>query len=286
MQAQIEQELVLDKATIQIATFSWEGFEEAPSAPGYRVSQRLSDDHPPLQLGNLSRADVLPRVHSVGFLPPGHSVRVFPIEKPLRVIFCIFDEDYFENTTGISRSQWQEQVESLVLIKNNRLELMMQEIYAEITARQEGFELAIAACSDMIMVELARYVKQRIDKPNQAGTNDSLAAWHIRQILDRIHAASQSGYPSLQELAELCNMSQGHLARSFKQATGWQIHKYIAEERIRRAKQLLGQPGLSCEEIAGQLDFRSAAYFSTVFRNKTGKTPTEYRKQLLDRTSP
>lgn len=67
MQQSIEQELILDKVTIQIASFSWDEFEEALSAPGYRVSQRLSDDHAPLQFGNLSRMDVLPRVNSVGF---------------------------------------------------------------------------------------------------------------------------------------------------------------------------------------------------------------------------
>lgn len=281
MQEKIEQELLLDKVMIQVATFSWEGFEEAPSASGYRISQRLSDDHAPLQLGNLSREDILPRVNSVGFLPPEHPVVLFPIQTPLRVLFCIFDEQYFETTTGVTRQQWQQQVESLVLIRNSRLETLMQEIYTELTARQHGYELAITACSNMIMVELARYAKQRIDAPVQQKGASVLAAWHIRRILDRIHTSDQLGYPSLRELAELCAMSEGHLARSFKQATGWQIHKYISEDRIRKARLLLSQPELSCEEIAKRLDYRSAAYFSTAFRNKTGQTPTAYRKQLL-----
>ena len=97
-------------------------------------------------------------------------------------------------------------------------------------------------------------------------------------IPPRIENSPGKGYPSLAELADICGISEGHLARSFKAATGWQIQKYIAEERLALAKSLLADSETSCEAIAEQLGYGSAAYFSTSFRRATGRTPTAFRR--------
>jgi AraC-like DNA-binding protein len=74
-------------------------------------------------------------------------------------------------------------------------------------------------------------------------------------------------------------MSQSHLMRTFKVSTGWQIHKYIAEERMKSAKLMLAEDQLNTKEISARLGFRSPAYFATAFLRMTGMTPTEYRRQ-------
>jgi len=106
----------------------------------------------------------------------------------------------------------------------------------------------------------------------------------LRRIEERIRASLEMGYPISSELADICGISQGHLARSFKASTGWQIHRYIAEERIKTAKAMLAQGQLSCEEVSARLGFKSPGYFSTAFRRMTGKTPSEFRRQALARS--
>ena len=101
------------------------------------------------------------------------------------------------------------------------------------------------------------------------------------RALERALRQHDRDFHWLAELADLCGISQGHLARTFKESTGWQIHKYIAEERLKAAKSMLADDHLSCEAIAAQLGFKSQAYFSTAFRRMTGKTPSEYRDQLF-----
>lgn len=269
-----EHEVVLPHALIQLATVNWEGVEETPPYPGYVLSQRLSENHPPLRIGNMAAAEILPRVHSVGFLPPGCPIRLLPVEKPLRVLYCMFDTDYFEEVTGIAQTQWDQQLGSLLAIKNKRLEILMQEIYGELMQPDFGYERVLESVSVMILVELSRYSRQLSQKKSGEGV---LAPWQLRRIQERIQASQQLGYPSLAELAALCGISQGHLARTFKASTGWQIHKYIAEERLKAAKQLLAEAQMSCEEVSACLGFKSSAYFSTVFRRMTGQTPSEYR---------
>lgn len=108
-----------------------------------------------------------------------------------------------------------------------------------------------------------------------------MAPWQLRRIEERIQASLELGYPDSSELANLCGVSQGHLARAFKASTGWQIHRYIAEQRLDAAKTMLAEERVSCEEVSLRLGFTSAGYFSTAFRRMTGKTPREFRKQAL-----
>ncbi len=282
-----EQIVTTPHFSVLLHTVSWDGVEDTPAYRGYNLSQRLSDNHSPLRIGRLSTAEVMPRVHAVGLLPPGQAIRLYPMEHPLRVLNCIYDESYFEETTQVPAEQWEKYTSALVFMRNQRLETLMQEIHAEIEQPGFGSEILIESVANMILVELARYMRQLQRKSGKGNEGLGLAPWQLRRVQERIQASPQAGYPSLAELALLCNISEGHLARSFKAATGWQIHKYVTAERMKTAKALLLDDNLSCEEVAARLGFRSAAYFSTAFRRITGKTPTEFRRQSVPaRTSP
>ncbi len=280
MQQQLEKELQLTSATLQIATISWEGLGERPKYSRFSLYQRLSENHSPIRIGNLATPEMLPRPRSVGFLPPGRSIRLFPIEKPLRVLYCFYDADFVESITEISSERWQKHTDELVTIKNQRLEILMQEIYGELEQPDVGQRQMIESVCTMMLVELGRHLRKLERQGARHGEALPLASWQLGRIQERIQASPELGYPGLSELAELCGVSQSHLARAFKSTTGWQIHKFIAGERLKTAKSLLAESQLSCEEIAARLGFSSAGYFSTSFRRSTGRTPTEFRRRI------
>jgi len=281
MKQHIEINETFANVAVQLATVSWRAVEESSAASdGYSLCQRLSDDHPPLRIGNVAAHEAFPRVRSVGFLPPGCSVRLFPVEKPLRVLNCVFDSEYFQRTTGITEEHWERYTDQLVSIRNKRIEIMMQEIHAELVQPGYGHELLVESAGNMILVEMARYARELENRKAGQGASPALAPWQLRRIQQRIDAALEQGYPNLTELADMCGISQSHLMRSFKASTGWQIHKYIAEERLKTAKHLLGEEQYSCQAVSERLGFRSAAYFSTAFRRMTGKSPREYQRQV------
>jgi len=280
MEQVIERHMSLPKVTVQLATVNWtEAQDVQPESQGYNICQRLSDDHSPLRIGNINAREAFPRVNSVGFLPPGCSVRLYPIDGPFRVLNCAFEPALFESVTDIDQRQWEEHTGALVSIKDRRLEMLMQEIYAELIQPGFGNELLIEAASTMILVEMARYVRRLDEAGSRGSAGQGLAPWQLRRINERLAQALDLGYPGLDELADLSGISQSHLMRSFKASTGWPIHKYISEERLRAAKQMLAGDGLNSKEIASRLGFRSPAYFATAFRRMTGKTPTEYRRE-------
>ena len=83
---------------------------------------------------------------------------------------------------------------------------------------------------------------------------------------------------SLEAVASEVNMSYSWFRKLFKEYTGLSPANYIQEMKIERAKNMLMTSELSIKEIAYLLNFESVSYFSLTFRNRTGKTPTEYRQ--------
>jgi AraC-like DNA-binding protein len=279
----VEKTLSLPNVSVHLATIEWSGVEEVePQNFGYNICQRLSEDHAPLRIENINVAEAFPRVRSVAFLPPGCTVKMHTVNGPFRVLNCNFEKTYFESITKIDQNFWEDHRQALVAIKDRRLEVMMQELYAEL--EQPGFagDLLIEAVSTMTLVEMARYGRRLEQLKGPGASGHGLAPWQLRRINERLEASLELGYPGIDELARICSISQSHLMRSFKTSTGWPIHKYVAEERLRAAKKMLAGEHLNSKEIASRLGFRSPAYFATAFRRMTGKTPTEYRREARE----
>jgi AraC-like DNA-binding protein len=280
MEQVIEKEVNVSHVAVQLATVQWGCAEQVlPPDFGYSICQRLSDNHSALRIGNFVVNEAFPRVRSVGFMPPGCAIQLYPVDSPFRLLNCVFDKTFFEDSTQIAQDLWDEHTAALVPIKNRRVEMLMQDIYAELVQPGFAHTLLIEAACTMILVEMARYGHRLCEDSQLSRGGQSMAPWRMRRIRERIAASAESGYPSLAELARLCSISQSHLMRTFKASTGWPIHKYVAEERLKAAKQLLLQDQLTTNQISAKLGFRSPAYFATAFRRMTGKTPTEYRRE-------
>ena len=78
-------------------------------------------------------------------------------------------------------------------------------------------------------------------------------------------------------LARLSHMSPSLLKKTFSRYAGVGVMEYIRTRKINHAIPRL-RAGGSVQEIAADLGFTDAGYFSTVFRRVTGHTPTHYRK--------
>lgn len=74
-------------------------------------------------------------------------------------------------------------------------------------------------------------------------------------------------------------LNPDYLARIFKKETGKSIGAYLMEKRLHEAKKLLVQSHTHINEIAQQVGYDNFSYFSQIFKEKTGTTPGEYRKQ-------
>ena len=84
---------------------------------------------------------------------------------------------------------------------------------------------------------------------------------------------------TVKKLAEELELSESYLSVLFKRETGVAVSEYIRRRRIDTAKALLEYTEFNCLEIAEYLCFSSDSHFSRVFREYTGQSPSEFRKQ-------
>jgi YesN/AraC family two-component response regulator len=78
-------------------------------------------------------------------------------------------------------------------------------------------------------------------------------------------------------LAETVHLSPGYLGDLLKKETGMNAQDHIHHVVIEHAKNVLLNSSLTVSEIAFQLGFDYPQYFSRLFKQKTGKTPLEFR---------
>lgn len=77
--------------------------------------------------------------------------------------------------------------------------------------------------------------------------------------------------------ASLLNISPGYLNEIVKEVTGMSVTLYIRNELILQAKRLLVHTGLSIKEISNMLGIDDYAYFSRIFMQTTGISPSAFR---------
>lgn len=82
---------------------------------------------------------------------------------------------------------------------------------------------------------------------------------------------------TIQQVAEELGVSYSNFRKLFKEFTGISPALYQQDLRLQRAKELLATTSLSIKEIAYRLRFESPDYFSSKFKIKTGKKPSEFR---------
>ncbi len=82
---------------------------------------------------------------------------------------------------------------------------------------------------------------------------------------------------NVDEICKSIGVSRIQLYRKVKALLGCNVNDYILAVRLQKAKYLLNETEMSIAEIADKVGFSSAAYFSTVFKNKFIVTPSEFR---------
>ena len=110
---------------------------------------------------------------------------------------------------------------------------------------------------------------------NFSGTQSSL----IRQVNSYIHKNYNQNI-SLQTIADTFLVSCGHLSRLYRKETGVSLISAINNRRIEVAKRLLKDPRNRVFEVARAVGIEEPTYFTHLFTQVTGVSPSAYRKQL------
>ena len=154
------------------------------------------------------------------------------------------------------------------------VELMSAGRGAKRKAAEDGFRTATSLLTGLLM-DMDRYADEA-----QAGDLRPTQRHHhkvVMQIASRITESPAEVVPVAQ-LAAHAGYSPDHFARVFASVLGRGPQQFIVQARIDRARQLLAESGLSVGQISDALGYESLFFFCRQFKQKTGLTPSQYRR--------
>ena len=122
--------------------------------------------------------------------------------------------------------------------------------------------------------EVSKYVK--------SGLKNAEAEKYYGSLLDLIEKEElfQNGKLLLKDVADRLGISNNYLSQIINQKTGKNFFRFINEYRVEKAKQLLADKAgkYTILSIAYDCGFNSKSSFNTIFKEYTGKTPSEFLK--------
>jgi AraC family transcriptional regulator len=212
-------------------------------------------------------------VGEVFFFPAGQVVHARSQCRQQYSVVCHFEPEAARRWFEEDLTWTDARLLASLNVTHPRVRALLADLAEELTHPGFAHAAMIELMAAQIGIELARYLKGIEERPCTGG----LSPRNLRLIDARL---TQDGAPpTLSELAILCGLSVRHLTRAFRASRRRSIGRYIADERMQRAKRWLGA-GRSVKWIAYTMGFNSPAALSTAFRRTTGERPRDYLQRL------
>lgn len=133
-------------------------------------------------------------------------------------------------------------------------------------------EIPLDLKEDSIFLFLLKKILEHL-KPFIIQTKNRMVQEICEMVLERPEEKH-----NLNRIAERYFVNQKYLGSVFKQEIKVSFSQYLSALKIHRAEVLLVDQNLKVYEVAEQLGYEDVDYFSRIFKNAVGKTPSNYRE--------
>ncbi len=177
-------------------------------------------------------------------------------------VFCtnLFNDSFFQTGKPVLYVGFQESL----------LKLFFETIQ-QVKDEKTGHQQVCAANTIQMLSKILSVVRNQEFAGKTIERKIREACLHFRE--------NQNTNINIEELARELNVGYSYFRQKFRKYTGISPTQYHLSLRIQGAKDLLVSTNRSSKEIANDLGFESYFYFSRIFKDKTGKSPTEFRKE-------
>lgn len=128
--------------------------------------------------------------------------------------------------------------------------------------------------------EIETWLSERVIEPVMA-YHERMEGGRLHDICAEMLRIIHEQYESdltLVQIGKMLNYHPGYLKKVFRMETGMSFSEYLAQHRLRIAKQLLTGTNLKISDIAERLKYNNAQNFIRYFRRWEGMTPGQYRE--------
>lgn len=174
-----------------------------------------------------------------------------------------------------------------------RLARCVTDVHLLRTAADEELQRAFWAAADHLtaiepraavtvtgaLLALTGLCAERLEGP----AGDPAAATDVAVEIRRLLLARVNERLSITEIARELHVSPTRAKEAFRRAFGTGIIAYHNQLKIWQAKRLLADHALTIDQVSRRLGFSSHSYFSQVFQQHTGRSPTAFRRDAAPR---
>lgn len=143
------------------------------------------------------------------------------------------------------------------------------------------FDMDVLVSTVNSLLANRRQLKQHVDTPIPADLRVPASRKNDLRFLSEFKALViqniSNEHFGVEEICRQMGVSKVQLYRKVKSLLHCNINEYILQVRLQRAKYLLQHEDVSVAEVAYQTGFASPAYFSTVFKNHEGISPSAFK---------
>ena len=159
-----------------------------------------------------------------------------------------------------------------------KLHTLFDSFIEEAMSHRNYYNIVVKLILEQILIEIMRMQQDYI--PTTAHVSDSCSemSMTIKRAIQYINLHYDEKV-TLPEVAGELWINPSYLSRQFKMTVGISFTEFVTQRRIYQAKFLLANTNQSISQIAVSVGFGNIPYFNNVFRRKTGKSPTEFRKE-------
>ena len=109
---------------------------------------------------------------------------------------------------------------------------------------------------------------------------DSYGKKQALMALDYIQENYMNSEVNLNSVCSHLAISTSYFSTLFKSCTGETFIEALTKKRMEEAKKLLENTAMKAYEVAREVGFSDPHYFSVAFKKATGRTPTEYAREM------
>ncbi len=160
------------------------------------------------------------------------------------------------------------------VLQQGELTNLIENINRELENDLPGQNRALLAHAGLLSVWLDRHMREENLHELHSDAARKLAAAYTSMV-ERDFRSGRTIY----DYAAHLGVTPTHLTRSCNIACGRSASSLLTDRIHFEARRLLQETRRPIKDIAGELGFRSAAYFTRAFQKHTGFTPSEFRKQ-------
>ena len=133
--------------------------------------------------------------------------------------------------------------------------------------------------SDTIVTEMWDCLKKFVEKLVEVyqENNGKRKHWMIDQVLQYVEENYNTAL-STRDIAGRFFMNTSYFSKLFHEQMGCTFSNYLINVRVEKAKMMLTQTNMKLYDIAEAVGYTNVQYFSTIFKEKEGLTPSAFRQ--------